>query len=60
MSHMNLKKENLTNLDLNPGHKVNLVPDWVGFCMVKDYLLVSPFLLISHAMVIKGHLLSHK
>ena len=31
MSQANLTKNNMTNLDLNPGHLVCLVHDWVVF-----------------------------
>ena len=33
MSQMAVMKKNLTNLGLNPGHMVRLVPNWVDCCM---------------------------
>ena len=33
MTKMNTMKKNLMNLDLNPGHLVCSVPDWVGCCV---------------------------
>ena len=60
MIQMNPTKNNLTNLDLNPVHIVRSVQDWVGCCVVYDFLYVSRFLVISHVVVTEGHLLSHK
>ena len=33
MSQMEPEKKNQTNLDLNPGQLLQLVPDWVGCCV---------------------------
>ena len=52
---MNPIKNNLTNLDLNPGQRVCLVPDLVFFCMAWDFLLVSGSLLMIHVMVMEVH-----
>ena len=35
---INPMNKNLTNLGLNPGHMVRLVPDWVDCCMAYDLL----------------------
>ena len=38
MSQMNPTNNNMTNLDLNPGQLVRLIPDWVGCCVVYGFL----------------------
>ena len=32
---MSLTKKNLENLDMNQGHLVYLIPDWVGFQRIR-------------------------
>ena len=60
MSQITLKKNHMKNMDLNPGHMVRSVPDWVGCCVAYDCLWVSRFMLMSYAMVIGGNLRSHQ
>ena len=56
MRQMTMNKNNLTNLSMNLVQLLRTVLDWVDRCVVKDFLYVSHFMPVSHAMVTEGQL----
>ena len=59
MSHMELTKNNLTNLCLNPGQLVRTVPDLLACHVSYEFIEVSRFLLASHVIFVEIHLHPH-